>query len=60
MTITGIELGEKEWKSVKDLSVKLKGIDQDIGKVLKANRSERKVEVELNGFMEKRAREQRA
>ncbi|WP_078544609.1 AAA domain-containing protein [Litchfieldia alkalitelluris] len=58
MTITGCQLIEKEWKSLKDLSVKLKGIDQDIGKVLKANKSASSVEVELNGFMEERARQQ--
>ncbi|MFD2507488.1 DEAD/DEAH box helicase [Halalkalibacter alkalisediminis] len=59
VTITGLELGDKEWKSLKDLSVKLKGMDQDIGKVLKANRSARTVEVELHGYMEERARQQR-
>ncbi|WP_034298463.1 MULTISPECIES: AAA domain-containing protein [Bacillaceae] len=59
VTITGCQLGEKEWKSLKDLSVKLKGIDQDVGKVLKANRSARTVEVELHGYMEERARQQR-
>ncbi len=58
VTITGIEIGTKEWKSLKDLSVKLKGIDQDIGKVIKANRSEKTVEVELHGYMEERARKQ--
>lgn len=59
MTITGCQLGDKEWKSLKDLSVKLKGIDQDVGKVLKANRSALTVEVELHGYMEERARQQR-
>nr|WP_257391641.1 AAA domain-containing protein [Halalkalibacter krulwichiae] len=59
VTIKGIELGEKEWKSLKDLSVKLKGIDQDIGKVLKANCSARTVEVELHGYIEGRARKGR-
>jgi len=59
VTIKGCELGDKEWKSLKDLSVRLKGIDQDIGKVLKANRSARTVEVELHGYMEDRARQQR-
>ncbi len=56
MTITGCELDDKQWKSLKDLSVKLKGLDQDVGKVIKANRSARKVEVELNKNMEERAR----
>jgi superfamily I DNA and/or RNA helicase len=59
VTITGCRLNEKEWKSLKDLSVKLKGIDQDIGKVLKANRSAQTVEVDLHGYMEERARQQR-
>ncbi|MBP3951604.1 DEAD/DEAH box helicase [Bacillus suaedae] len=58
VTIKDCEFNEKEWKSLKDLSVKLKGIDRDIGKVLKANRSARTVEVELNGNMEERARKQ--
>ncbi|WP_416150041.1 AAA domain-containing protein [Salipaludibacillus sp. HK11] len=59
VTISGCELADKEWKSLKNLSVKYKGMDKDIGKVLKANRSARKVEVELNKSMEKRAREER-
>ncbi|WP_280771574.1 DEAD/DEAH box helicase [Salipaludibacillus daqingensis] len=59
VTITGCQLGEKEWKSLKGLSVKLKGLDQDIGKVLKAKRSAGTVEVELNKVMEQQAREQR-
>ncbi|MFZ3588874.1 DEAD/DEAH box helicase [Bacillus sp. DJP31] len=59
VTITGCKLDEKEWKSLKDLSVKLKGIDQDIGKVLKANSSARTVEVELHRYMEERARQHR-
>ncbi|WP_096200388.1 DEAD/DEAH box helicase [Bacillus sp. FJAT-45350] len=58
MTINGCHLAEKEWKSLKDLSVKLTGIDQDVGKVLKANRSSLTVEVELHGYMEERARKQ--
>ncbi|MCP3761424.1 AAA domain-containing protein [Domibacillus sp. A3M-37] len=59
VTLTGCQLNEKEWKSLKDLSVKIKGIDQDIGKVLKANRGARTVEVELNSHMAERARRQR-
>lgn len=54
--ITGCQLNEKEWKSLKDMSVKLKGVDKDIGKVLKANRSASTVEVELPGYMEDEAR----
>ncbi|MFC4320062.1 DEAD/DEAH box helicase [Litchfieldia salsa] len=59
MTISGCKLNDKEWKSLKDLSVKLKGIDQDVGKVLKANRTSLSIEIELNGYMEDRARQQR-
>ncbi|WP_226666322.1 DEAD/DEAH box helicase [Metabacillus litoralis] len=59
VTITGCQLNEKEWKSIKDLSVKLKGIDKDIGKVLKVNRSQATVEVELHGYMEEHARKQK-
>lgn len=56
VTIAGCQFEEKEWKLLKDLSVKLKGIDQDIGKVLKTNRSASTVEVELHGYMEEQAR----
>ncbi|MCL6572661.1 MAG: AAA family ATPase [Bacillus sp. (in: Bacteria)] len=59
MTIKGCQLDEKEWKSLKDLSVKLKGFDSDVGKVLKANRSTGTVEVELHSYMEEPARQQR-
>lgn len=57
--ITGCQMKEQEWKSLKDMSVKLKGMDKDIGKVLKANRSSSTVEVEMHGYMEERARRQR-
>jgi hypothetical protein len=57
--ITGCQMNEKEWQYLKDMSVKLKGVDQDIGKVLKANRSASTVEVELHGYMEEQARRQR-
>lgn len=59
VTITGCQLNEKEWKSLKDLSVKLKGFDKDIGKVLKANRSASTVEVELHSYLEEQARGQK-
>ncbi|OES44952.1 DEAD/DEAH box helicase [Domibacillus iocasae] len=59
VTITGCQMNEKEWKSLKDLSVKIKGLDGDIGKVLKANPAARTVEVELHGHMIERARQQR-
>ncbi|MHC0039424.1 DEAD/DEAH box helicase [Pseudoneobacillus sp. C159] len=58
VTITGCQLKDNEWKLLQDLSVKLKGMDQDIGKVLKANRSAASVEVELHSYMEERARRQ--
>ncbi len=57
--ITGCQMSEKEWKSLKDMSVKLKGSGQDIGKVLKANRSASTVEVELHAYMEEQARSHR-
>ncbi|WP_077247738.1 DEAD/DEAH box helicase [Bacillus sp. FJAT-27225] len=57
--ITGCQMGEKEWKSLKDMSVKLKGSCQDIGKVLKANRAASTVEVELPAYLEEQARSQR-
>ncbi|WP_082087877.1 AAA domain-containing protein [Domibacillus indicus] len=56
--LSGCQLKEAEWKSLKDLSVKIKGIDQDIGKVLKASRKAGTVEVELSGPMAERARRQ--
>ncbi len=59
MTMKGCQLKDQEWSLLKDLSVKLKGIDQDVGKVLKANRSTASVEVELHGYMEEHARAQR-
>ncbi|GAE46252.1 DNA helicase [Mesobacillus boroniphilus JCM 21738] len=57
--ITGCEMNDKDWKSLKDMSVKLKGMDQEIGKVLKANRSASTVEVEIHSYMEALARRQR-
>ncbi|MBT2692825.1 AAA domain-containing protein [Bacillus sp. ISL-55] len=57
--ITGCEMKDKDWKSLKDMSVKLKGMDQEIGKVLKANRSASTVEVEIHSNMEALARRQR-
>ncbi|OXS79088.1 DEAD/DEAH box helicase [Domibacillus enclensis] len=57
-TLTGCQLKEQEWKSLKDLSVKLKGIDKEIGKVLKANWVAGTVEVELSVQMADRARKQ--
>ncbi|RHW43524.1 ATP-dependent helicase [Neobacillus notoginsengisoli] len=59
MKITGCQMSEKEWKSLKDMSVKLKGSGKDIGKVLKANRSASTVEVELPAYIEELARSQR-
>jgi hypothetical protein len=59
VNIKGCQLNEKEWASLKDQSVRLKGMEQDIGKVLKANPSAATVEVELHGYMEEQARGQR-
>ncbi|MGO4889455.1 DEAD/DEAH box helicase [Anaerobacillus sp. MEB173] len=59
MTIIGCQLSDKDWSLLKEMSVKLKGIDKDVGKVLKTNRSALSVEVELNSYMENWARQQR-
>ncbi|OLN24112.1 ATP-dependent helicase [Domibacillus antri] len=58
VTIKGCQLKENDWKSLKDLSVRIKGFKQDIGKVLKVNAAARTMEVELHGHMAERARQQ--
>ncbi|WP_050183325.1 DEAD/DEAH box helicase [Domibacillus robiginosus] len=58
VTLTGCRLKEPEWKLLKDLSVKFRGMDQDAGKVLKASRGAGTVEIELSGPMADRARKQ--
>ncbi|MEM1502822.1 AAA domain-containing protein [Domibacillus sp. 8LH] len=58
VTLTGCRLKEEEWKLLKDLSVKFRGMDQDAGKVLRANRGAGTVEIELSDPMAERARKQ--
>ncbi|MFD1032390.1 DEAD/DEAH box helicase [Metaplanococcus flavidus] len=55
ITLTGCQMNDKEWKSLRNLSVRLTGIDGDVGTVLKA--SKRNVEIELNNYIIKQMRE---
>jgi len=55
ITLTGCRMNDKEWKSLRNLSVRLTGIDGDVGSVLKA--SNKAVEVELNPYIIKALRE---
>src|SRR5690606_28991762 len=45
ITLTGCQMKDMEWKSLRNLSVKLTGIDGDVGTVIKA--ANRTVEIEL-------------
>ncbi|TAA73081.1 AAA domain-containing protein [Planococcus salinarum] len=55
ITLTGCRMNDKEWKSLRKLSVRLTGIEGDVGTVLKA--SNKAVEVELNPYIIKQLRE---
>ena len=55
ITLTGCRMEDKEWKSLRNLSVRLTGIDGDVGTVLKS--SNRNIEVELNSYIIKQIRE---
>lgn len=55
ITLTGCRMNDNEWKSLRNLSVRLTGIDGDVGTVMKA--SKRIVEVELNQYIIKQLRE---
>ncbi|WP_422122473.1 AAA domain-containing protein [Planococcus sp. X10-3] len=55
ITLTGCQMNDKEWKSLRNLSVRLTGIDGDVGTVMKA--SKRIVEIELNTYIIKQLRE---
>ncbi|HSJ37687.1 MAG TPA: AAA domain-containing protein [Planococcus sp. (in: firmicutes)] len=55
ITLTGCRMNDKEWKSLRNLSVRLTGIDGDVGSVLKA--SNKAIEVELNPYIIKQLRE---
>src|SRR5690606_20560587 len=47
---------EKEWKNLKGLSARIQGYKQDIGEVVKANRSSQTIEIELRPNFAKLAR----
>lgn len=55
ITVKGCQLKETEWKSLKNLTVRLAGISGDIGTVIKA--ANRTVEVELQSYMVNQLRE---
>ncbi|WP_033542471.1 AAA domain-containing protein [Planococcus sp. CAU13] len=55
ITLTGCRMEDKEWKELRGLSVRLTGIDGDVGTVLKT--SNRNIEVELNTYIIKQLRE---
>ncbi|AQQ52285.1 AAA domain-containing protein [Planococcus lenghuensis] len=55
ITLTGCQLKDKEWKTLKGLSVRLAGIDGDVGTVIKA--ANRTVEIELQPYVIKQLRE---
>lgn len=55
ITLTGCQIKDTEWKSLRNLSVRLTGIDGDVGTVLKA--ANRTVEIELQSYAVKQLRE---
>ncbi|MGH2318551.1 AAA domain-containing protein [Planococcus sp. SE5232] len=55
ITLKGCQLKDTEWKSLKNLTVRLTGIQGDIGTVIKA--ANRTVEVELQSYIIKQLRE---
>ncbi|HSI68583.1 MAG TPA: AAA domain-containing protein, partial [Planococcus sp. (in: firmicutes)] len=55
ITLSGCGMKDTEWKSLRNLSVRLTGIDGDVGTVMKAKN--RTVEVELNQYIIKQLRE---
>ncbi|RNF38132.1 AAA domain-containing protein [Planococcus salinus] len=55
ITLTGCRLKDEEWKTLRNLSVRLTGIDGDVGTVIKTKN--RTVEVELNSYIIKQLRE---
>ncbi|ANU26204.1 AAA domain-containing protein [Planococcus versutus] len=55
ITLTGCQLKDSEWKSLKNLTVRLTGISGDVGTVIKvANQT---VEIELQNYIVKQVRE---
>ncbi|MGK7379194.1 AAA domain-containing protein [Planococcus sp. 1R117A] len=55
ITLTGCQMKDNEWKTLKNLSVRLAGIDGDVGTVIKA--ANRTVEIELQNYAVKQLRE---
>ncbi len=55
ITLSGCRMNETEWKNLRNLSVRLTGIEGDVGTVTKAKN--RTVEVELNSYIIKQLRE---
>ncbi|MGI2329088.1 DEAD/DEAH box helicase [Planococcus sp. YIM B11945] len=55
ITLSGCQMKDNEWKALKNLSVRLAGIDGDIGTVIKA--ANRNVEIELQPYAVKQVRE---
>lgn len=50
------QIEDKQWKQLKGLSAYIKGIQREIGQVLKAHRQNRTIEIELTPQFTKRAR----
>ncbi|MGM0898585.1 MAG: AAA domain-containing protein [Bacillota bacterium] len=55
ITLAGCRMKDNEWKTLRNLSVRLTGIDGDVGTVIKAKNQI--VEVELNPYIIKQLRE---
>ncbi|MBT2583478.1 AAA domain-containing protein [Planococcus sp. ISL-109] len=55
ITLTGCRMNDNDWKSLRNLSVRLTGIDGDVGTVMKTKN--RTVEIELNNYIIKQLRE---
>lgn len=55
ITLTGCQMKDSEWKTLRNLSVRIAGIEGDVGTVIKA--SNRTVEIELQNYAIKQMRE---
>lgn len=56
MTLVGSNVNPNEWNKIKGLSVSLKGFQNDIGEVLKVDRSKKTVEIEMKPRFREMAR----
>lgn len=56
MTLVGSNVNGNEWNKIKGLSVSLKGFQNDIGEVLKVDRSKKTVEIEMKPRFREMAR----